>query len=83
MTDNNKLNERLAESDLENVAGGKGPKKHENCLIHKVSPGETLSGIAYKYGRTVEQILEENSDRIKDPNNIRVGMIIYIPNYYK
>jgi len=44
---------------------------------HEVVKGETLSGIAEKYGVTLREIMELNS--IQDPGKIRVGQAITIP----
>lgn len=41
-------------------------------LKHVVEPGDTLAGIARKYGITVPQILTYN-EQIKNPNNLNVG----------
>lgn len=44
---------------------------------HTVSPGETLAGIARRYGTTVRALVRAND--IADPNLIRVGQVIRIP----
>lgn len=44
---------------------------------HEVKPGETLSAIAAAYGVSVKTILDNND--IKDPNRLRVGQKLFIP----
>lgn len=44
---------------------------------HEVKPGETLSAIAAAYGVPVKVILDNND--IKDPNRLRVGQKLFIP----
>ena len=44
---------------------------------HKISKGETLLGIALKYGLTLNQIKQAN--KISKGNNIRVGQVLSIP----
>jgi len=44
---------------------------------YKVSSGDTLTGIAKKFGTTVEQLRDLNSD-ITDPNKIAVGQEILL-----
>ena len=44
---------------------------------YKIEPGDTLLGIAEKFGVTVEEICELND--IEDPNMIYAGQVIYIP----
>lgn len=47
-------------------------------VIHTVVSGETLSGIAAKYGVPVDQIVACNEE-ITDPNKITVGQMLKIP----
>ncbi|RME81081.1 MAG: LysM peptidoglycan-binding domain-containing protein, partial [Caldilineae bacterium] len=46
--------------------------------IHIVQPGETLFGIAQKYGVPLDALAEAN--QIADPSNIIVGQKLIIPN---
>ena len=46
-------------------------------IVHSVQRGETLSGIALRYGVTVAAISEANG--ITDPNHILVGQKLKIP----
>ena len=44
---------------------------------HKVERGQTLSEIARGYNTTISKIIKANN--IKNPSNIRVGQILFIP----
>ena len=44
---------------------------------YKVKRGDTLSGIAAKFGTTVKVLVELND--IKDPSKLRVGQVIKLP----
>lgn len=46
-------------------------------MTHTVKRGENLTGIAKKYGVTVEALVASNG--IKDKNLIRVGQVLKIP----
>lgn len=48
-------------------------------IVHVVAPGETLSGIAMRYGTTVAAIAAANN--IPNPNWIYVGQRLVIPGY--
>jgi LysM repeat protein len=49
--------------------------------IHTVSKGETLSGIASKYGVSITDIV--NTNDIKNPNTISIGQTFKIPSVNK
>jgi LysM repeat protein len=44
---------------------------------HTVGPGDTLAGVAKKYGARVKDIIEANE--LKDPDTIRSGQKLFIP----
>lgn len=48
---------------------------------YTVQAGDTLSGLAVRFGVNTMAILEANSGRLLDPNNLAVGTTIIIPNY--
>jgi len=52
------------------------PTSASNVATHIVKNGETLSGIARKYGTTYTKIAKDNN--IKNPNIIRVGQVLKI-----
>jgi LysM repeat protein len=45
--------------------------------VHIVVAGETLSGIARRYGTTVEALV--NANNFLNPNRLRVGQQLIIP----
>ncbi len=45
--------------------------------VHKISKGETLSGIAMQYGVSIDQLKRAN--RISKSNHIRAGQVLSIP----
>ena len=49
----------------------------KSVVIHAVSAGETLSGIAAAYGVSLDDLVREN--QIDDPSFIRVGQKLVIP----
>jgi len=48
-------------------------------MTYTVKPGDTLSKIAKRKGVTLAQLLQANP-QIKNPNKIRVGQVINVPN---
>ena len=48
-----------------------------DVAVHKISRGETLSGIALQYGVTLSQLKKANM--IAQSNKIRVGQVLSIP----
>lgn len=76
MSDEVKLNEK----DLESVDGGYGEwtqfakgkyVKSGNAIIYYIEPGDALSGIAIRFGVTVQEIQQWNN--IPNPNLIFAG----------
>jgi len=53
------------------------PAERVSVRTHRVRPGETLSGIALRYGTTVEALQAAN--RIRRPRSLRAGQRIVIP----
>lgn len=49
----------------------------EAVAMHTVATGDTLSGIAKKYGASVRDI--QNANRIADPTRLQVGQTLFIP----
>lgn len=55
-------------------------KSTSNSFVnYTVKKGDTLSGIASKYNKTLEELANYNN--ISNPNKIIVGQVIKIPNY--
>jgi hypothetical protein len=51
-------------------------------VLHRVQPGETLSGIAARYlgdATRFEEIYDANRDTLASPNNLLPGMLLKIP----
>lgn len=46
--------------------------------VHVVAPGETLSGIAARYATSIAALVQHNA--IRDPNRVRIGTRLTIPN---
>ena len=79
-------NERkIYDSELDNVSGGAGSWQqyakgnfvsYGNYIVYTVASGDVLSGIAPRFGVTVDQIQQWNN--IKNPNVISVGQKLTI-----
>jgi murein DD-endopeptidase MepM/ murein hydrolase activator NlpD len=50
-----------------------------DVVAHIVEPGDTLSGIARRYGADVKQVVQANSGYLQDVNLIKVGWMLLIP----
>ena len=80
----------LNEEMLEDVAGGKEtvpyggyrtkPKARAGYTIYQIQSGDNLGKIAFNKHTTKDAIMAANRDVLKDPNRIRAGYFIYIPN---
>lgn len=64
----------ILETELREHKGNKGEYKRKT---HVVKSGETLSGIANKYGTSAQVIAKLNN--LKNPDKINVGQILKIP----
>ncbi len=75
MSDQVKLNDE----SLNEVSGGTaaGPTWYEGGkLMYRIVFGDTLSEIAWKYGTTVQNIMNLNAPLIKNPDVIQAGWVI-------
>jgi LysM domain. len=87
------MNEKLNFNDLEQVNGGAGAA----FFTHIVQAGDTLSGIAKKYGCSVEKVFMNNRETIIETakshgvhcdkeedyaNYIYPGEVLYVPNFH-
>ena len=68
--------EQLNEIELEDISGGNWKTDY---FIYKVVPGDSVSGLAMRFGTNVNKILWLNRDKITDPDVIRVGWELKIP----
>lgn len=56
-----------------------GDDQNEMCFAqHQVQPGDTMWNLAHMYNMPLI-ILEEANPQIANPNELRVGEIVYIP----
>lgn len=65
---------------IRELGGGGGvtaPSQNAEGTVHVISSGETLSGIATKYGVSSNEIIRANN--ISDPSKIQIGQEIVIP----
>lgn len=65
------LKEYVVHANIEKKKSEAPPTKY-----HTVKKGETLSGIAKKYGCTVNQLMSWNN--IKNPNSLRIGQRLIV-----
>ena len=73
--------ETLAPTETEPPAASVEPgatEKPSATTIYKVKKGDTLSGIAFKYGITLKALLKLNP-KIKDASLIHIGQSIIVP----
>ncbi|OYT70888.1 MAG: hypothetical protein CFK52_09695 [Chloracidobacterium sp. CP2_5A] len=63
-----------------NATRGAAPASQSSSVQHVVQRGETLSGIAQRYGVTVQSILQANR-QIRNPNLIYAGQTLTIPRH--
>lgn len=66
-------NERI----LKSIRAGRGSAAYAQGYEHVVRSGETVSTIAREYNTTVDVIVDAN--QLANPNAIRVGQILFIP----
>ena len=80
MSDEVKINDQ----ELEEVSGGRSGwdcangsfVNYGNYIVYTVAKGDVLSGIAIRFGVTVEEIVKWN--KLKDPNFIMAGQKLTI-----
>jgi len=59
------------------AAPGRTPTRLTTTQHYTVQPGDTLSGIAFRYGTTTDRLQAANG--LSDPNRILVGQVPTIP----
>ena len=72
----NALSQKI--SGLLQSSGGRGGGRMTG-REHVVQPGETLSAIASAYGVSMRAIVKANPKHLKNPDALRVGQKIFIP----
>jgi nucleoid-associated protein YgaU len=58
------------------------PSRNENTRTHRVTGGDTLTGLAARYlgsSARYKEIYEANRDVLQAPNDLRAGMVLRIP----
>lgn len=68
--------ELVKDEELEEVSGGNWKN---DFFWYKIVPGDTLSGLALRFGTNVRKLMMLNSDKITNPDVIEVGWEIRIP----
>ena len=68
------LYEPMADSEMEQVSGG---KYRGAVFMYTIQPGETLAVLAHRFGTTV-RVLRELND-ITDAAQVKAGVTIAIP----
>lgn len=64
-------------SDTSHISGNRKPEStHQNIMYYTVQSGDTLSGIAQRFGTTVSELASING--ISNPNIIYVGQVLKI-----
>ncbi len=48
-------------------------------IVHRISSGDTLEGVAKKYNVKIKDITELNKSNIKNPNYLRIDQTLFIP----
>ncbi len=77
MSDEIKINDQAAEDVTGGGAGGPTWYDH-GALMYRVVFGDTLSEIAWKYGTSIQAIMNLNPGLITNPDFIREGWVIRI-----
>jgi LysM repeat protein len=62
---------------LQSISSARGGASYSQGYEHVVKSGETISTIAREYKVTTDAIVAAN--QLTDPNNIRVGQVLFIP----
>ena len=68
--------EFVKDEELEEVSGGNWKNEY---FMYEVVAGDTLSGIAIRFGTNVNKLLRLNSDKITNPDVIKVGWQLRVP----
>ena len=68
--------EFVKDEELEEVSGGNFKNDY---FMYKVVAGDTLSGIAFRFGTNVNKLMRLNSDKITNPDDIKVGWDLRVP----
>lgn len=53
--------------------------ENSECATHEVAKGETVAGLAKRFGTTPEILLALNHEQIKNPNLIKIGWELKVP----
>ena len=77
-------NMELNLNEMESIVGGDGgyskkPAAKKGFRIYQIKSGDNLTRIANTFQTTVDTIVKANKSVISNPNFIRAGFFIYIP----
>ena len=68
--------EFMKDEELEEVSGGNFKNDY---FMYTVVSGDTLYGIAKRFGTNVNKLMRLNSDKITNPDVIKVGWQLRVP----
>ena len=67
----------LTDEELSSVSGGVNGPEVPQYTLYKIKPGDTVSGIAWKFGLKTEDFIKMND--FENPDFIRAGDYVRIP----
>ena len=73
----NQFRYQLAKNIYNEFSGSPIDDDENDGKTYKIQPGDTLSGIAAKFGTTVEELCKLND--IEDPDVIYAGQVLILP----
>lgn len=71
------MSDLMKDEELEEVSGGNNWQK--DFFMYTVVDGDTLYGIAKRFGTNINKLMRLNSDKITNPDVIKVGWQLRVP----
>ena len=71
------MSDLMKDEELEEVSGGNNWQK--DYFMYTVVDGDTLYGIAKRFGTNINKLMRLNSDKITNPDVIKVGWQLRVP----